>query len=262
MATASRTSIQLVTYEPRTLLCDGRGLAYSDARVVQHLKRMALVAALTGDSDQNLRALERRVAMQHDAVVAPGDAVADVKKTLFVAPERWLHLTTDLTAEPWTDLLKAAGVRIGCVPRTGISDPMALDAAVSAGAVSLFSDLWQVAAHLEAVNGAPIRYAVRARAATPDAHARFLHWMRYEHGADLLAVKGCLRFDIMGVEALTAQCEYLFTNQAALDEYLAGAATRLRARGRELFPEGEVAFERATATYLGGFGGRERRHFN
>ena len=136
-----------------------------------------------------------------------------------------------------------------------------MQTAAAAGELELVSDLWQLANAVARDGGGPVRYEVRATATTPEVLERFAHWMRYEHGADLLGIRGCQHFDVLREGEHTLRNEYLFRNQAALDEYLAGPAAVFRQKVQDQFRAGEVTFARAQAAYLGGFGGRERRHF-
>lgn len=97
-----------------------------------------------------------------------------------------------------------------------------------------------------------VRYQVRAGftdAATAD---RFVAWMRAEHGAELLAVPGCLEFRVYRRDELAVDAEYLFADAAALEIYLATQAPALRAKGRERFPEAVADFDREVAPLVAG----------
>jgi hypothetical protein len=123
------------------------------------------------------------------------------------------------------------------------------------------SDLHDLVMRLQSAKDGPWRYRVRARCVDDDVLWRFLNWMRYEHGNDLLRITGCTEFRVFQIDATEVHCEYTFSSRAALDRYLNGAAAALRSRGRELFSEAEVTFERDTTRLVVQGVSRAKRDF-
>lgn len=97
-----------------------------------------------------------------------------------------------------------------------------------------------------------MRYRVSATLVDEPTADRFVAWMREEHGAAILAAPGCEEYRVYRVDARRVDCEYLFATQAALDDYLRDRAPALRARGRELFPEGSAEYGRDVAPLVAG----------
>ncbi len=104
--------------------------------------------------------------------------------------------------------------------------------------------MFDLVARLQQAKEGPWRYRVMATCADENIVRNFLHWMRYEHGADLLKITGCTEFRSFQISPLEVHCEYIFSTRSALDRYLVGAANELRAKGRELFSEADVSFRR------------------
>jgi hypothetical protein len=244
--------VRLISYDPFALLADERGLPRGDARVVQFLGRMVQLAAVLSDAGDArahaaLRTLEGRIGWQH-ALVGTRERIGRDGAT---RAGTWLHLTAD----PRQDgaLERAAGAALVCMPRAGIADPLALQQAADAGELVIVSDFWQLADAVARRNGAPVRYVVQATLLKPDVLPRYLHWMRYEHGPELLAQAGCQSFEVLAGGEREAEAVYYFQNQAALDAYLAGPAAELRQKAAEQFGADEIEFARSVRHSAGGY---------
>lgn len=234
---------------------------HADSRAVQHLARMAMTGCIGGDA-AHLLDVQQSLGLAFDLPLATSsfagghdwDAmVHSVTQRLGVGKDEWLHVSA-LVDDDLRNA-KERGVRTCFVPRPGLADGLA---ATEVAPELVCSDLWQLADQIAAANGAPVRYTVRAKARTANIAHDFAHWMRYEHGPDLLTVRGCQSFDVALVSETEIHCSYLFTNKAALDQYYAGPAKIMRDKGRSRFAEADMSFERAEATVLSGFGVRAR----
>lgn len=97
-----------------------------------------------------------------------------------------------------------------------------------------------------------VRYRVSATLVDEATANRFVAWMSEEHGAAILAAPGCEEYRVYRVATRQVDCEFLFATRSALDDYLRDWAPSLRARGRELFPEGTAEYERDIASLVAG----------
>ena len=155
---------------------------------------------------------------------------------------RWLHVSA------WDDYdlapAAARGVRTAYLPRPGGVPPRpeSIDAQ--------FHDLLHLARAFADARGGPLLYEVEARAADAAVLERFVRWMRDEHVAAVRACAGVRSAELVAVDSLRVRAVYRFTGRSAYARYLERDAPRLRARGRELFSETEVAFTRNEATIL------------
>ncbi len=90
----------------------------------------------------------------------------------------------------------------------------------------------------------PVCFRVTAIASEAKIADDFVGWMRREHGPDLLKQDGCQEYRVLRLNTATVICEYVFSTRNQLDYYVEHHAPALRARGRELFPERVMTFER------------------
>jgi HAD superfamily hydrolase (TIGR01493 family) len=154
--------------------------------------------------------------------------------------QRWLHVSA------WDDYdlapAAARGIRTAYVPRPGGVAPQQVDAR--------FDDLLHLARSVAAAKQGPVLYEVAARASSAEVFARYVRWMEDEHLAQVRACLGVRSAELVRVDALHARSIYRFTSRAAYQRYIEKDAPKLRARGRELFQESEIAFERSESTIL------------
>ncbi len=249
----------------------GIGLAkpFADSRALQHLSSMAMIGCVTNSDYRHLADAQKSLGLSFDVQVMAEDLKAYkphaeawdqivdfVTKRLGYDKASWLHVAayTDFDLVP----AKERGVMTCFLPRPGGSQ--ALDAE-RLRPDHVVSDLWQLADLVQGVNGVPVRYEVEAEAKDTATAADFLSWMRYEHGPDLLTVRGCEQFQAIRFGERTIRCEYLFANQASLDEYLAGPATAMRQKGKDRYGEDRVKFTRKTGELASGYRQRTRQDF-
>jgi HAD superfamily hydrolase (TIGR01493 family) len=154
--------------------------------------------------------------------------------------QRWLHVSA------WDDYdlapAAARGIHTAFVPRPGGVAPQHVDAR--------FDDLLHLARSVATAKQGPILYEVEARAKSAEILERYVRWIEDEHLAQVRACFGVRSAELVRVDDLRARSLYRFTGRAAYARYLEKDAPKLRARGRELFQEDEVAFERAESTIL------------
>jgi 2-haloacid dehalogenase len=152
---------------------------------------------------------------------------------------RWLHVSA------WDDYdlapAGARGIRTGYVARPGGLAPRAGSVDAS------FTDLLHLARAIADAKQGPVVYEVVGRG-EPAVMDRFVRWMIDEHLAEVRACKGVRGAELVRIDDGSVQCIYRFTGRAAYSRYLDKDAPRLRARGRELFTETELAFERSAGT--------------
>ncbi len=249
----------------------GIGLAkpFADSRALQHLSSMAMIGCVTNSDYRHLADAQKSLGLAFDVTImaedlkaykphaAAWDQTVDfVTKRLGYDKSSWLHVAayTDFDLNP----AKERGVTTCFLPRPGGSE--ALDAE-RLPADHVVSDLWQLADLVQSWNGCPVRYEVEAQAQDSATASDFLQWMRYEHGPDLLGVRGCEQFQAVKFGELTIRCEYVFANQAALDDYLAGPATAMRQKGKDRYGDTRVRFTRKTGELASGYRHRTRQDF-
>jgi hypothetical protein len=184
------------------------------------------------------------------------NAIAHVTRYLGYEMKQWLHVSAfhDLDLAPAKD----RGVQTCFVPRPGGGS--ARDVELDPPDL-IVSDLNDLVSRLQSAKDGPMRYRVRAKCAHKDIFQRFLSWMRHEHGRDLLTITGCTEFRVFAIGDLEVNCEYIFTTRQALERYLNGAAAELRRKGREMFSEEEVTFERDTTRLICQGVSRSKRDF-
>lgn len=150
--------------------------------------------------------------------------------------ERWLHVSA------WDDYdlapAAARGVRTAFIPRAGGLAPQ------TGGVDAIFPDVLSLARAIAEVRGGPVVYEVEAEASGGEIMDRFIRWMQDEHLADVRACRGVRSAELVVLDGLRARANYRFDGQTNFSRYIERDAPRLRARGRELFPEDEVRFSR------------------
>lgn len=256
----------------RQFFSTGIGLAkpFADSRALQQLQTMAMLGCATNSDYRHLADAQKSLGVAFDVTLMAEDLraykphaqawdqmVDFVTKRLGYDKSAWLHVAayTDFDLTP----AKERGVTTCFLPRPGGSE--ALDAE-RLPADHVVSDLWQLVDLVRARNGSPIRYEVEAETRDAATAADFLSWMRYEHGPDLLGVRGCVQFQAVRLKDTLIRCEYVFVNQAALDEYLAGPAAAMRQKGKDRYGEDRVQFTRRTGEIESGYRLRTRQDFS
>jgi putative hydrolase of the HAD superfamily len=258
--------------EELSFFADSLGFAkpFADSRAVQFLSHMAMTGAVSNCDVRHLVDVQKTLGVVFDVTCVAEDlraykpypeawdAIHDlVTKKLGFDRRSWLHVS----AFADTDLApaKERGVATCFLPRPGGSEAAEAE---SIGPDYSVSDLWQLARLVAEVNGAPVRYEVTATTRTPEIAADFSHWLRYDHGPELLAVRACQSFQLLRLGPTTMRCEYIFTNKAALEDYLKGPALEMRRKGRERYSEQDVTFERSDSELEAGYCHRERLDFH
>jgi len=74
--------------------------------------------------------------------------------------------------------------------------------------------------------------------------------MSEEHASQMVALGGAQECRVYLVSELKIGCEYIFPNLICLNRYLETKASNLRAKGRVLFSEQEIAYDRDVSTLL------------
>lgn len=256
--------------EKRRLFAETIGTApvFADAPALQHLQRMALVGCAVNCDWRHHADAQRGLGLVFDVATlaedwgaykphaSAWDAIVARVEAQGIKRSEWLHVSAyhDFDLIP----AKERGLITAFLPRPGGSDATA---AMDARPDVVVSDLWQLVQWVEERNGRPVRYAVTAACRDAETAREFLHWMRYEHGPELLSVDGFLRFDVVCRSATELVCEYELVGAGALRRYLDGLATAFRAKGRERFSEAAVTFTRSESSLGGGFARRSPRDF-
>ncbi len=250
---------------------DGMGFAkpFADSRAVQHLSRMAMIGVVSNSDYRHLVDVQKTLGVAFDVSVLaeelraykPHDAAWDlvydtVTRKLGFDVKHWLHVAayTDFDLLP----AKERGIRTCFIPRPGGSPATEAE---SLPADLICSDLWQLAAKIAELNGAPVRYEVTAKTDTEATAADFVNWMRYEHGPELLEIRSCQQFQVVRLGPCEVRCEYVFSTEQALEEYIAGPAVELRKKGRARYTEAQVAFSRQVGGFGPGYSQRRRTDF-
>lgn len=247
----------------------GYAKPFTDTRALQSLRPMAMLGAVSNCDHRHLLDVQKSLDLLFDLSLLAEDlqsykphpeawdaAFDHLTRRLNFDRRSWLHVS----ASEHFDLApaKERGIRTCFIARPGGSTSEAIQRLAPDHAIS---DLWELVDLVGSINGAPVRYAVRALCAD-EGVARDVHaWIEREHGPELLGVRGCQAFTVLGLSPREIQCEYLFTNQAALDDYARGPALELRQKSQSRFAPGAVRFERSTATVLGGGHRRARTDF-
>lgn len=271
LAEVAQEMSQLASPALTQFFSTGIGLAkpFPDSRALQHLSSMAMLGCVTNSDYRHLADAQKSLGLAFDVTIMAEDlkaykphaeawdqAVDFVTKRLGYDKSAWMHVAayTDFDLLP----AKERGVTTCFLPRPGGSQ--ALDAE-RLPADHVVSDLWQLADLIQNLNGCPVRYEVEAEARDAATAADFLSWMRYEHGPDLLGVRGCEQFQAVKFGERTIRCEYVFSNQAALDDYLAGPATAMRQKGKDRYGDDRILFTRKTGELRSGYRQRTRQDF-
>lgn len=95
-----------------------------------------------------------------------------------------------------------------------------------------------------------VRYRVMVKAASEASAKRFLDWMKREHGPEMLQIPGCREYRVFLLDKDHFDCSYLFESRAALEQYLTNDAERMRAKGKKIFPNDELSFQREVSDLL------------
>ena len=152
---------------------------------------------------------------------------------------RWLHVSA------WDDYdlapAGARGIRTAYVARPGGLPPR------PGGVDASFTDLLHLARSIAEAKQGPIVYEVEGRAA-PAVIERYVRWLVDEHLVEVRACKGVRSAELIRLDEGAVRCTYRFTGRASYARYIEKDAPRLRARGRELFTEAELTFERSVGT--------------
>ena len=230
----------------------GKGPLFPDFYALLDLRLLAQVGCISNSDVAHQVDVQSSLGLQWDMsmtveamcgwkphTAAWDNAVAHVTRHLGYELKHWLHVSAfqDYDLAP----AKSRGVQTCFVPRPGGGS--ARDVELDPPDL-IVSDLYDLVARLQAAKDGPWRYRVRAKCADAGIVHRFLPWMRHEHGRDLLKITGCTEFRVFQINDAEVNCEYIFTSRTALDRYLNGAAAELRRKGREMFSESEVVFER------------------
>lgn len=258
------SEIRIVTFdEPRTLL------AFPDAQALHDLRQLVRIGCLSRLPVEQHLEMEHALGVPWDITLpvpsgAGGQSSGEswqgaanhVVRDLGYELSQWLHVGTfhDEQLAP----ARARGIRTCFLPRPGGGS--ARDVEMDPPDL-VVSDLHELVMRLQAAKDGPWRYRVRAKCADNDVARRFLNWMRYEHGNDLLRITGCIEFRVFQVDPEEIHCEYIFSSRTALDRYLNGAAAALRSKGLDLFSKDEVAFERDTTRLISQGISRAKRDF-
>jgi FMN phosphatase YigB (HAD superfamily) len=271
-------AVKLVTFGLFGTLLDGEteaAKAFADADAVQEIARLVPIGCVTAASSRQLLIVQRSLSWPWDFAHAsdslaetpkqspnPSEeawdvAVAQVAATLKVAPHDWLHVSASPAHE--LDPASRRGLRIAYLPRPAgpLGDGGAAAAAQALEPDLVVSDLNVLARQLAEARDGPWRYRVLATLKDASTADEFVRWMRREHGNDLLKAPGCVEYRVHRSSETKVDCEYTFMSRVALDTYLRDGAPRLRARGRELFPEGTATYVRDEMPVVAG---RTRRH--
>ncbi len=247
----------------------GAAPAFPDARALLDLRLLAQVGCISNSDMVHQYDVQRTLNFPWDVCltvdqmrswkphgIAWDFALHHVIKNLGLEKSQWLHVSSfsffDL--EP----CRRRGIQTCFIPRPGGGS--AREAEITAPDL-VVSDLFDLVSRLQQAKNGPWRYRVMATCGDDSIVRHFLHWMRYEHGTDLLKITGCSEFRVFQVGPLDVHCEYIFSTRHALDRYLGGMAKDLRAKGREIFAEAEVAFQRDETRLVGQGIGRKKRDF-
>ena len=169
-----------------------------------------------------------------------------IQRELGVKKSAWLHVSAfeDYDLKPAHE----AGIKTCFLPRPGGTPASALETSTWMVA----SDLYDVANQLFANCGEPVTYDVTVEIHDETTASRFIAWIRYEHGADLLAIRGCHRFQItseLRTEGnVVVKCQYVFKTAHHLEHYLTHHAPKLRQHSLELFAEDNLKYSRGRGT--------------
>lgn len=245
---------------------------YPDSNALALLKNSCLVGFVSNCDADHLLQFGRQIPISIDLIVdretmkgfkpesaAWDRAIAFSRGAMQVKPSEWLHVSTHTER----DLIPAKqyGLKTCFVPRPG--SPSADNAvAASIAGVDLFvSDLNQLWLTLDSAKNHAVVYRVHAHCSNDGIASRFRRWLVDEHLNDLLSVAGCIDARLLEVEPLRFQCEYVFSSRSKLERYLNHEAHAMRSKGRTLFSESEVQFQRDQASILAHFINRHRNDF-
>jgi len=230
----------------------GTAPAFADANALHDLRLLAQLGCVSNSDMTHQQDAQRGLGLHWDVCLAAEQlrawkpdarawdaALNHVTRELGFELSQWLHVSAFSFYD--LDPCRQRGIHTCFVPRPGAGS--ARDAELSNPDL-VVSDLFDLVSRMQAAKDGPWRYRVKATCVDGDTAENFLRWMRYEHGADLLRVTGCAEFRAFRISDVEVNCEYLFTTRRALDRYLGGVAQDLRKKGREMFSEAEVAFER------------------
>lgn len=247
----------------------GAAPAFPDVRALLDLRLLAQVGCISNSDMVHQHDVQRTLNFPWDLCLTVDQmkswkphstawdfALHHVQKVLGLEKSQWLHVSSfaffDL--EP----CRQRGIQTCFIPRPGGGS--AREAEIASPDL-VVSDLFDLASRLQVAKDGPWRYRVMATCSDENIVRQFLHWMRYEHGADLLKITGCSEFRAFQINPLVVHCEYIFSTRHALDRYLGGAAKDLRLKGRELFDESEVSFQRDETRLVCQGVGRKKRDF-
>lgn len=230
----------------------GTAPAFSDTHALHDLRLLAQVGCISNSDLAHQQDVQRGLGLHWDHCLTVDHmrawkpdakawdmALRHVTGELGFELSQWLHVSAFSTFD--LQPCWQRGIQTCFLPRPGGGS--ARDAEMI-GPDLIVSDLFDLVARIQVAKDGPWRYRVKAKCVDGDTTANFLRWMRYEHGADLLRITGCSEFRAFRVSDLEVNCEYIFSTRRALDRYLTGAAQDLRKKGREMFREDEVTFER------------------
>ena len=169
-------------------------------------------------------------------------AAEAIERELGVKKSAWLHISAfeDYDLRP----AQKAGIKTCFLPRPGGTP--ASDLETSPWMIA--SDLYDASNQLFTKCGEPVTYDVTVEMLGETTVSRYIAWIRYEHGADLLAIRGCHRFQITSEPnsegAYVVKCQYIFKTMHHLEHYLSHHAPRLRQRSLEFFSEDNLKYSR------------------